>query len=86
LCTKSKEISDAPTLQSRHRCWGGFCTVLSLQSHRRQEFEENKRCGRSRQQPIQQRDFRHEQEEVTNHKQEINRESTDRGSANGEAW
>ena len=65
---KSKEISDAPTLQSRHRCWGGFCTVLSLQSHRRQEFEENERCGRSRQQPIQQRDFRHEQEEVTNKK------------------
>ncbi len=68
LRTKSKEISDAPTLQSRHRCWGGFCTVLSSQSHRRQEFEENERCGRSRQQPIQQRDFRHEQEEVTNKK------------------
>ena len=65
---KSKEISDAPTLQSRHRCWGGFCTVLSSQSHRRQEFEEKKRCGRSRQQPIQQRDFRHGQEEVTNKK------------------
>ena len=64
----SKEIADAPTLQSHHRCWGGFYTVLSLLSHRCQEFEENKRFGRSRQQPIQQTDFRHKQEGVTNKK------------------
>ncbi len=65
---KSKEIADAPTLQSLHRCWGGFCAVLSSQSHRCQEFEENERCGRSRQQPIQHTDFWHEQEGVTNKK------------------
>ncbi len=41
--TKSKEIADAPTLQSCHCCWGGFCTVLSAQSHHCQEFKESKR-------------------------------------------
>ena len=45
-----------------------ICAILSSQSHRRQEFEENERCGRSRQQPIQQTYFRHEQEGVTNKK------------------
>ncbi len=86
-CTaKSKGVAYAPTFQSCHSCWGGFCKVLSLQFHRRQEFEENRRCGRSRQQPIQQTDFPHEQEGGGGHKQEIKRESMDRGSANGEAW
>jgi hypothetical protein len=45
-----------------------ICAVLSSQSHRRQEFKENERCGRSTQQPIQQTYFWHEQEGVPNKK------------------
>ncbi len=73
-CTaKSKEIADVPTLQSRHLCWGGFHAVLSLQSWCHQEVGENKRCGRSRQQPIQQKRISaqtgggHKQEQMGRH-------------------
>ncbi len=61
--TKSKEIADAPTLQSCHRCWGDFLIAVLLLSR---IWGKQKICGRNRQQPIQQTDFRHKQEGVTN--------------------
>ncbi len=62
---KSKEIADALTLQSRHRCWGGFLIAVLLPSR---IWREQQICGRNRQKPIQQTDFWHQQEGVTNKK------------------